>query len=119
MNVLVRVEMRRVATEKAAELRDLMSNLSFNCGFVIGIHDLVEQFPFTIAEHPFAKVHVQADADPGASFSVSCGFRCAGPADHQAGAGENPVFGAFDNAAIDSRTKAEVICVYDEEAGHE
>jgi hypothetical protein len=118
MHMLMRIQVRRIATQEPAELGDLVVEFFGDSFGIVSINHTVKRFPVPIAKDPFPEVEVETDADSGVLFGVGGGLGGGGPTDHQAGAGKNASFGAFDNTAIDSFAETEVVGVDDERTCH-
>jgi hypothetical protein len=65
VNVLVGVEVRRLASGERAELPELRGDLALDRTRVAGRDHLVQAAPLVVAVDPFGQVEVQADAEVG------------------------------------------------------
>src|ERR1700756_37736 len=108
MNVLMGVEVCRIATEERTEALDLAVDL------LVRRRVLVDEPPLAVPERPFGQVDVQADAERGMPQRVPGGRLGSRPPDHQAGARDDPMLVGVCNAVIRALAPPEVIGVDDQ-----
>ena len=114
MHVLVGIEVCRSGAHQSAKRFELIQDFRSDCVPVVGWHDRIEQDPLLITIRPLAKVDVQADAEVRIGAGVFRRRARIWPPDHEAGAGEDPSFVAADDALVDARGLAKIVCVDDQ-----
>ena len=115
MDVLVRVEVGRIAADELPEQLELAADLALDLLGVLERHALVVGGPLVPGVGPLAKVEVKADRERGVGAGVLSRLDRRGPADHHAGAGHNPPRVGLDHARIDALVLAEVVRVDDQD----
>src|SRR5262249_36745054 len=119
MDVLVRIDVGRVATDHVAERGKLARHLVLHRLATIHRDDLVDSRPSAVAKTPLAEIEMQPEAQgrTGAAELRRPARRAL--ADHQAGAGHDPAAVGVTDAAVDARALAEVVGIDDKTAsGH-
>src|SRR4051812_33193554 len=89
MDVLVRVDVRRVVANKLTKHVQLVGHLASYRRRVIRGHDLVDRHPGILTIRPFTQVDMETEAEARMRITVGSRFNGSGPAHHQAGAGHN------------------------------
>ena len=111
----MRVEMRRCAPRQPLEPLQLAVDLGRHRRRVVGVDALVAQQPLAVAKLPLGQVDVQAQRQPrDARLATATAAAAAGCAHHQAGAGDDAVHVAVQDALVDAVGQAEVVGVDDQ-----
>src|SRR5579859_5548168 len=115
MHVLMRVNVGWIAANQFPEDIELKSRLFKNRQGIILVCHAVELGPVAIATaSPFSQVEMKPNAQCGMRTGVFAGLSGSRPANHEAGAGDDPLLMRPDNAAIDAWAAAKVISVHDQ-----
>jgi len=119
VNVLVRVDVGRLAADELAEELELAIELLYHrLSMLLGDH-FVRRLPRPVAEHPLAEVEVEAGAERFAAPGIFPSLGRIRPAHHQRRAGHDPLIVAADHPLVDRTRAAEVVGVHDQHAvGH-
>jgi hypothetical protein len=111
MNVLMRVQMGRIAAHQLPEGFQLPGNLPGNRGRVTNGNHLIHRPPRLINEHPLTQINVKSNGQSGMAPGIGrCRLGLRG-ADHQAGARDDPLLMRPDDSTIHSPTEPKVIGV--------
>jgi hypothetical protein len=114
MDVLMRVEVTRLAIHESLEGAVLFLHLVADGLLVVVRDDPIERFPFTITVSPFAKIHMQTHAEarmpPGVFRSRGSGR----PSNHQAGTCHDAIFMSGDDPAVRLVTQPKIVGIDDE-----
>src|SRR5579875_3740903 len=116
--MLMRIQMRWLLAGQFAKCGELAVNfVSHGAGVVGGDHGVTLN-PLAVFKNPFAQVEVQAEAEARVMLRIGSGFSGGGWAHHQAGAGHDASFGAFNDATVHTVAKAEIIGVDNQVTRH-
>src|SRR3954454_24986123 len=100
MQMLMRIQMRRLGIHQLPERVKLALAFRLHRGCIRSIDYLVGRDPLAVAKSPFGKINVEADAELLMSAGRRGGFFRPGAADHQARASDDAPFVRFDDAPI-------------------
>src|SRR5438445_3361622 len=114
MDVLVRVQVRRLGACEVAELGELPPSLVSHPARVLDRNDLVQFQPTAFAVAPFAEIKMKPEAQRAMTTRVCRGFRRGRPSDHQAGTRDNALLVSFRDSAVDTAALAEIVGIHDQ-----
>ena len=118
VTVMMRVEMRRVATHQRAKLPELLGD--------VGLYQSLEFFgrrgarPRASLDAPAAELDMQSDTERGAFARILGGLGSRFAVHHQAGARDNSALMGLDDPSVHTAAEPEVVGIDDDEphVGH-
>src|SRR5438132_458602 len=114
MRVLMRVQMARLSPQQVAKSRELPGRFRRDLRGIVERHDLIDGRPGALLTGPFAKIEMEADRKPRMGQGIACGLSRGGPAHHQAGTRDDPLFMGLDDAAVHAAALPEIIGINNE-----
>lgn len=117
MNVLMRIDVSRVAPQQLLEKLELPVDFSSDGMAIFERRSNILFAPLTISKGPFAQIQVQTDAQIRMQACELNRVSDSVAQHHQAGTGDNALRVRGNNSAIDARGQTKVVGIYDQYDG--